>query len=139
MSNLNRITVIGRVVQKPEVKFGADSGSSVAKILVEADRPAKADGSKEKDRIPVIAWGRSADYIAENLSEGSVVIVEGRIEIRTVEDSGQKKWLTEVKATSVEKMDIPANVRNSESVSSGQAQVGNNPFDDGLTEDDVPF
>lgn len=113
----------------------------MSSFTLSVDRPARQDGTVEKDFIPVIAWGKSAEYAAENLKPQAVVILEGRIQTRPVENNGQRTWTTEVVASAIKAMKTmtgnttsPEANNNTANVATEQA-LGQNPF----TEDDVPF
>jgi len=69
--NFNRIVVIGTVQGKPETKYTTESGVSVSKFVLAAARPPRQDGRVEHDQIPVVAFGKPADYVSENLQPNS--------------------------------------------------------------------
>ena len=139
MSNVNKIILLGTVTEKPEVKFGMENASSVSKLVLSVERPARADGSKENDFIPVVAFGAQADYVAEKVGAGSLLLIEGRLQVRTTENNGQKEWLTEVMALTVKS--VAANSSSGsgkKSTAQPEPAMSENPFGD-VTEDDVPF
>jgi single-strand DNA-binding protein len=135
MSNLNRIVLVGLVSQKPETRFGVENSTSLSKFVLQVERPARQDGTVDYDHIPVVAFGKSADYVAERVQQNTLVIVEGRIQVRSTDTNGQRTWLTEVMASSVKTLG------GSNSAPVAQAPVtAENPFEAAsFTEDDVPF
>jgi single-strand DNA-binding protein len=139
MSNINHIILIGSVTEAPKTKFGMENSTSMSTFTLAVDRPARQDGTTETDFMPIVAWGKAADYAAENLKSSTVVIVEGRIQTRPVENNGQRTWITEIVASSVKNVKIAAQSPTADvSAPASQtvaATVGQNPF----TEDDVPF
>jgi len=160
MSNVNKIVLVGKVSEKPETKFGMENNSSMAKFTIAVDRPDRQDGTHETDLIPVVLWGKAADYTAEHIHANSLVVVDGRIQVRTEDKNGQREWHTEVISFSVKSLD---NLTNSTSpnppnppnpspektpaanASSPQEDLAQpdipNPFanPDSSTEDDIPF
>ena len=138
MSNLNRIVLIGTVKAKPETRFSADNGLSVSKFVLSVARPPRQDGQTEYDTIPILAFGRTADYAAENVQAAATVIVEGKIQTSQNETNGIKQWITEVNAGLVRVIGAgqsaaPAPVK----ATSAQPETASNPFE--TTTDDVPF
>lgn len=99
---LNHVILIGRLTKDPELKY-TPSGTAVASFTLAVDRFRKnADGEKEADFIPIIAWQKQAENCAEYLRKGSLAAVDGRINVRSYEDKeGKKRWVTEVVAEAV--------------------------------------
>ena len=145
MSNLNRIVLIGTVKTKPETRFSADNGLSVSKFTLSVARPPRQDGQTEYDSIPVLAFGRSADYTSENVQADATVVVEGKIQTSQIDDNGLKQWITEINASLIRIIGANAAPR---SVTEQTAQTAtetstppetiSNPFAE-TTADDVPF
>jgi single-strand DNA-binding protein len=141
MSNLNRIVLIGTVQAKPETRFAADSGLSVSKFTLSVARPPRQDGQTEYDNIPILAFGRTADYTAENVQAASAIIVEGKIQTSQTESNGVKQWITEVNAGVIRTIGAGQTQKAQPavtSVSSAPPETAGNPFAE-TTEDDVPF
>ena len=136
--NFNRIVLIGAVQGKPETKYTTENGMSVSKFVVAAARPPRQDGRIEHDHIPVVAFGRTADYAAENLRENAQVLVEGRIQVNQREQNGQKFSQTEVNAGAVRIFGGNSAPPAQPVVRTEQPDTGINPFN-GATLDDVPF
>lgn len=88
---LNVIIVQGRIVKKPEMRV-TQSGTSVASFTLAVERDYAAQGrDRETDFIDVNAWGQKAEFAEKYLDKGSMVIVSGRLQIRTWEDKDGKK------------------------------------------------
>lgn len=137
MSNFNRIVLIGTVQAKPETRFGMENSSSASKFVLSVARPPRQDGQVEYDNIPIIAWGRAADYTAENVQANAQVIVEGKIQTVQSENNGNKLWQTEVNAGVVKLLNnsTAANPTPA-STASAPPETAENPFG---TKDDIPF
>lgn len=153
MSNVNKIILVGTVTEKPETRFGMENNTSVARFTLSVERPARQDGTIESDFIPIVAFGNNADLTAEKLNQGTLTLVDGRIQVRTVEKDGQREWITEVIASTIKPLPqagttatatvaatptietpIPITVTPTEPITE-------NPFTSTATttEDDVPF
>jgi single-strand DNA-binding protein len=102
---LNKCVLIGRLTKDPDLRY-TTSGTAVATFTLAVDRPRRADSEKETDFIPVVAWGKTAENCANYIGKGSLVAVEGRIQVRTYEaKDGGKRWVTEVVAGAVHFLD----------------------------------
>jgi len=101
MANVNRIILIGKLQSDPEVRFTVE-GLQIAKFQLIVDRFSQEGAPKQVDYIDVVAWRRLAEICGQYLKKDSMVMVEGRIQIRTFEnESGVRKWATEVVARSI--------------------------------------
>jgi len=126
---LNRVILIGRLTKEPELRY-TPSGAAVASFTLAVNRTrANAQGERETDFIPVVVWQKQAENCANYIGKGSLVAVDGRIQVRTYEaKDGQRRWVTEVIAENVRFLD--------KKEKSGIEQLGEEvPFN----EDDVPF
>ncbi|MDR2428792.1 MAG: single-stranded DNA-binding protein [Candidatus Margulisbacteria bacterium] len=138
--NFNSIVLIGTVQEKPETKYTTENGLSVSKFTLNVARPPRPDGQITFDKIPVVAFGRQADYAAENLQVNSVALVEGRVQVNRREANGQKFSQTEINAKTVRLFNAPvsAPAKTAPVLNSEPPAAAGNPFN-GATEDDVPF
>jgi single-strand DNA-binding protein len=58
------------------------------------------------DFVDIIAWQRLAEVCGEYLKKGQLVLVEGRIQVRSFEDqTGQRRWVTEVVARNMQMLE----------------------------------
>lgn len=80
------------------------SGVSKCNFTIAVQRRfANAQGVKEADFIPVVAWRGLADLCASYLCKGRKVAVEGSIQTRSYDaQDGSRRWVTEIIAESVE-------------------------------------
>ncbi len=100
---MNSVALAGRLVADPELKY-TPSGVAVCSFRIAVDRRMKSEtGEKQADFINVVAWRQSAEFVANYLTKGSLVGVEGSIQSRSwVQQDGQKRYATEVVAYRVE-------------------------------------
>ncbi|MDR2431473.1 MAG: single-stranded DNA-binding protein [Candidatus Margulisbacteria bacterium] len=133
MSNFNRIILLGTVQAKPETRFGADNNTTLSKFTLSVARPPRQDGQTDYDSIPIVAFGRAADYAAENARAGAAVLVEGKIQTTQTENNGSRVWHTEVNAALVRTLAPGA---PPPSAGKSAPETAENPFG---TQDDIPF
>ena len=95
---LNTITIMGRLVRDPELRR-TGSGIAVASFTVAVDRDFAQDGKKETDFIDCVAWRQSGEFVSKYFSKGSMIVVKGRLQIRSWTDKdGNKRKTAEVVA-----------------------------------------
>lgn len=127
--NLNRIVLIGKALDKPASKTTGE-GTAMATVTLQVERYTKQDGTTETDQIPVVAWQNQAEYLIKNCNMNDLVLVEGRVQVRTTqESSGQTNWITEVVAGAVRKISGDG-IASKPSMSQNEAEPAL---------DDVPF
>ncbi|MFD9249568.1 single-stranded DNA-binding protein [Streptomyces bottropensis] len=101
MSGETVITVIGNLVDDPELRF-TTSGAAVAKFRVAStprtfDRDANEWKDGESLFLPCSVWRQQAEHVAESLTKGMRVIVVGRLKQRSYEDrEGVKRTVFEL-------------------------------------------
>ena len=127
MANLNKVTLIGRLGQDPEIRY-TQSGSAVASVNIATnDYWTDKQGEKQErtEWHSLVFWGKLADRAQSYLKKGSQVYVEGRLQTRDWEDQqGQKHYKTEVVVTTMQFLDS----RNSdpESAQEGRSSANTN-------------
>ena len=113
MSNINRCVLVGRLGRAPELRV-TPSGVSVANFSIAVDRRPNKDGSKETDWIDIVAFTQLAEVCTKYLDKGSMVGIEGRLQVREWEaKDGGKRRTTEVIADNVQFL-TPKGERNEE-------------------------
>lgn len=101
MAGVNKVTLIGRLGQDPEVRYIAN-GTAVANISIATSDVwrDKVTGEK-KERTEwhrVVLWGKKAEVAGEYLRKGSKVYIEGSLATRswTPEGSDKAVYITEI-------------------------------------------
>ena len=100
---MNKVILVGRLAQDPEVRY-TQGGKAVASFNLAVNRFGGGSAQKESaDFIPIVAWEKLAEICGNNLTKGSQILVEGRLQIRSYEThDGQKRRVSEVVAQSIE-------------------------------------
>ena len=92
----NLVYLIGRLCEDPVTKEYED-GKSMLTINLAVQRSFKNEnGIYETDFIRCILWNGIAAQTSEYCKKGDLVGVKGRIQNRSYDDSGEKKYITEV-------------------------------------------
>ena len=98
---MNSCVLVGRITKDIEIRK-TQSGKSVAQFTIAVNRRGKDAGA---DFIPCVAWEKTADLLYSYVHKGDRIGIEGSISTRNYTDnSGQKRYITEVLAHTVEFM-----------------------------------
>jgi single-strand DNA-binding protein len=100
---LNRAILQGRLVADPELRH-TQSGVAVASFRIACDRDyrSKDPNAQNADFINIVAWRQTAEFISRYFSKGSMILVDGRIQVREYTDNnGQRRYVTEIVADNV--------------------------------------
>ena len=94
---LNHIIVMGRLTRDVELRR-TDSGKPVASFTVACDRDHAPEGrERETDFIDCVAWQGTAEFVDKYFNKGSMIIAEGRLQLRNWTDKdGNKRRSAEV-------------------------------------------
>lgn len=103
MSSLNKVILVGNLGKDPEIR-STPSGTSVTNFSIATTDYRMVDGEKQEstDWHNCVAWGKTADNCGKFLKKGSSVLVEGKLQTRSYDKDGQKKYITEVVAQRVQ-------------------------------------
>ena len=100
---LNHITLMGRLVRDPELRR-TGTGVAVASFTVAVDRDfsGRDGGERETDFIDCVAWRQTGEFVSKYFTKGSMIVVSGRLQIRSWTDKeGNKRRTAEVVADNV--------------------------------------
>ncbi len=100
---LNHIVIMGRLTRDPELRR-TGSGIAVASFSVAVDRDfgGRDGGEKETDFIDCVAWRQTGEFVSKYFTKGSMIVVSGRLQIRSWTDKeGNKRRTAEVVADNV--------------------------------------
>ena len=100
---LNHITIMGRLTRDPELRR-TGSGIAVASFTLAVDRDfgKNENGEKETDFIDCVAWRQTGEFVSKYFAKGSMIVVSGRLQIRSWNDKdGNKRRTAEVVADNV--------------------------------------
>lgn len=99
---LNHITVMGRMVRDPELRY-TQSNTPVANFTLAVDRDYQSGGSeKQTDFIDCVAWRGTGEFVSKYFRKGSMAAVSGRLQITNYTDrDGNKRSEAEIVADNV--------------------------------------
>lgn len=102
---INKAIIAGNVTRDPELR-SLPSGIKIASFSVATNRFWKDATTGERKEMAeyhnIVVFGRQAENCAQYVKKGSQVCLEGRIQTRSWEQDGQKKYRTEIIAENVQ-------------------------------------
>ena len=97
---INKVVLIGRLTKDPELRFAAGSGMAISRFTVAVNRQFKKD---ETDFINCVAFGKTAETIAQYFTKGRQIAVTGSIRTGSYDaQDGTKRYTTDVAVESFE-------------------------------------
>ena len=100
---MNRIVLVGRLVRDCEPSVLPGTGTGKITFTLAVDRAYQKDKNNKKvDFIPIEMIGNHTTKLAQYMTKGKQVAIEGELNIDVYEKNGEKKSFTKVKADRVE-------------------------------------
>ncbi len=105
MAGVNKAIVVGRLGRDPEIRY-SQQGTAVVNFSVATSEEwyDKASGEK-KERTQwhrIVVFGKQGENCEKFLSKGRQVYIEGRIQTSDYEKDGQKHYVTDIVANTVQ-------------------------------------
>ena len=158
--NLNKAMIIGNLTRDPEVR-NTPSGQTVASFSIATNFVWNDQQGQKQERVEfhnVVAWRRLAEICGQYLHKGSKVYVEGRLQTRDwAGQDGVKRYRTEIVIENMIMLDskggggAPMNQNtpapmpdeqpgfNEPAVDSNQSMGGDNPDEEDIKVENIPF
>jgi single-strand DNA-binding protein len=148
--SVNKVILIGHLGKDAETRF-TPAGIAVTSFSVATNRRWKdqqtGEWKEETDWAKVVLWRQ--ENLANYLTKGKQIYVEGRLQTRSYDDKeGKKQYMTEVVAdevillggrggeggpeTGTQPVSMPRSAPKTQ-------RADESPMDQGITDDDVPF
>ena len=130
---MNSVNLIGRLTKDGELKY-SQSGTALYKNSLAVNRKFKKD---EADFINLIAFSKTAELMANHLTKGDQVGIEGHIQTGSYEKDGKKVYTFDVVVDNItfiggKKQDKPASKPSQDTGITGDPFNGTDISDDSL-------
>jgi single-strand DNA-binding protein len=105
--SLNQVILMGNLTRDPELRQ-TPNGQNVCSFSLALNRSykdASGEWQESTDYVDIVAWAGLAERVAQYVTKGRRVIVQGRIQSRSWEQDGQKRNKVEVLANDVTFLD----------------------------------
>lgn len=105
MAQDNQVVIVGNLTRDPELRY-TPNGAALVKFTVAVSRRTRDETGQWKDAetsfFDVTAWRALAENVAESLTQGSRVIVVGRLRTNSWETpEGERRSKVEIEAEEV--------------------------------------
>ena len=93
---MNKVILMGRLTRDPEVRYTQTSNAMVTSFTLAVNRRFVAQGQeRQADFLPIVVWGKTAEFCSKYFKKGQQVGVIGRVQTRSYDDAqGQKRYVT---------------------------------------------
>lgn len=135
--SLNKVQLIGNLGKDPELKY-TPSGVAVATFSIATSESWKDQEGNQQEKTEwhnIVAWRKLAEIVGEYLKKGKKVYIEGKLQTRSYDKDGVKRYITEIVADQLIMLDGGGGSKGN----SGGSMSESAPVSDGPKEDDLPF
>ena len=105
---VNKVILVGNLGNDPEVRY-MPNGNAVANIsLATSDSWKDKNTGEQQERTEwhrVVFFNRLAEIVEQYVKKGSKLYVEGRLQTRSWEQDGVKRYTTEIVASEMQMLD----------------------------------
>jgi single-strand DNA-binding protein len=142
MSDMNSVSLMGRLTADPELKT-TQNGISYCRFTLAANRYSK-DGEDTADFISCVAWRSTAEFICNYFLKGNKIALIGSIQTGSYTDKdGRKVYTTDVNTDKVFFCESKKESSSESNTKSSKSRTPRKePIDDEVFEeiaDDLPF
>jgi single-strand DNA-binding protein len=142
MGSVNKVILVGNLGRDVELRY-TPGGSAVATLNLATTEVWNDKGGQRQEKTEwhrVVLWGKTAESLADYLTKGKQIYVEGRLQTRQWDDKdGNKRYTTEVRGDRVVLLGGPGGGKPGADRGEPTAHqdAAKEPVE--LTDDDIPF
>ena len=149
---MNKVILMGRLAREPEVRYSQGAESfAIARYTLAVNRRFKRQGEPEADFINCVAFGKTGEFAEKYFKKGQLVAITGRLQVRSWDKDGERRWTTEVIIEEQHFAESKAAKQGRKDTGEGKpaAQTGKQirlaeqegfyPIEETLEDDDLPF
>ena len=103
MASVNKVILVGNLGKDPELKY-TQAGKAFCNFSIattEAWNDAAGVKQEKTEWHRITVWAKQAENCGKYLKKGSSAYVEGRLQTRSWDHNGEKRYATEIVADSV--------------------------------------
>lgn len=146
---VNKVILVGNVGGDPEVRYMPSGGAVVNLTLATSDTWKDKNSGENVEKTEwhrVVFFNKLAEIVGEYVRKGSKLYIEGRLQTRSWEQDGVKRYTTEIVASEMQMLDSRGSGqstgdfgqnRQAAAASQGESQQAPANFDN--FDDDIPF
>jgi single-strand DNA-binding protein len=154
MGSVNKVILVGNLGRDAELRY-TPGGAAVATLNMATTEVWNDKGGQRQEKTEwhrIVLWGKTAESLAEYLTKGKQIYVEGRLQTRQWDDKDDnKRYTTEIRGDRIVLLGggggggqrgggVSRGGGGEESLGGGHAAShGADVPDQPLTDDDIPF
>ncbi len=126
---INKVTIIGNLGADPVVRMSSTGGSVTSINVATSESWKDKESGKLQEKTEwhkITLFGKLAEISGEYLKKGSKVYIEARLQTRSYEKDGQKRYVTDIIAHEMQML-------------SSKDSDGDAYLDSGTDTDSIPF
>ena len=135
---INKAIIVGNVGNDPDIRTMPNGNQVVNLSLATSDEWKDKETGEKKEKTEwhrCIFFNQIADIAAKYVNKGSKLYIEGRLQTRSYEQDGVKKYSTEIVVKDMQMLDSKKESTNNEVKEASQYDLSKlSNFDD-----DIPF
>ncbi len=108
MAGVNEVRLIGRLGKAPELKWTPNGVAVVNFSMATSEEWKDKDTGEKREKTEwhrIVAWRKLAEICGEYLKKGSLVWIGGKLETRSWEQDGVKRYTTEIIADKMQMLE----------------------------------
>ena len=117
---MNVVMLMGRMTRDPELKY-TSGGKAYANFTLAVQKT-----KDDAEFIDCVAWEKTAETIAEYFRKGRKILLQGRLNVSSYEQNGEKRKSTKVVVNSFEFVESSGSSNNGGGYNQNQSYSGNN-------------
>jgi single-strand DNA-binding protein len=146
MGSVNKVILVGNLGRDAELRY-TPGGAAVATLSMATTETWNDKSGQRQEKTEwhrVVLWGKSAESLAEYLTKGKQIYIEGRLQTRQWDDKdGNKRYTTEIRGDRVVLLGGGGGRGQMSRGGMTDEAGGHAPGPEGpsepLTDDDIPF
>lgn len=139
---MNKLILMGRLCDDPEVKYGGANNTAVANFRLAVERRFKREGEQDADFLLITALGKQGEFSEKYLRKGTKILMEGEIRNNNYTNKdGVMVYQNQIIAHSIEFAESKSSQSNNNDYQPQPAPSNDNSWmniPDGV-EDSLPF
>lgn len=98
---MNKIIMLGRLTRENAVS-GEDNSKVVRNTLAVQRSFKNKDGNYETDFIPIVAWGKTGDFLEKHFKKGDAIVIDGSMRSGSYEKDGKTIYTLDCHVNNIE-------------------------------------
>lgn len=141
--NYNKVVLVGRITRDPEIRKTQTQQIAYVMFTIAVNKKYQQD---QTDFINCVAWDKRAEFLANYIKRGALLLIEGRLQTRKYEAQDGNRLIVEVVADEIQPLErneqrtsSRQNIESLESTYSQSSSLTAPDIEFDATKDNIPF